>query len=536
MPKKGSEEHFEKLSKIIVKTGAFILLLSILGKGAGYVFNMLLRKSVSLEFYGIFTLAWGIVTFSSGILLLGVPDAISRFVAFYRGKGDKNGVDNSIKTSGFLIVILTFISLCIFLILYKFFPSFLSLKRNEFILVCFLFFVWSLNGFFSAIITGFRKPQISQLIRFFLEILRPIFLFFVILLGISLFSIIFALILAIIVPTLISGIYVAKKFGLRGKIDIKLAKEFLKFGIPMALTSTANNLLGWADMFIVRILLGFSALGIYYIANLTAAVGLVFFSALLAIFTPIVTEHFGRKDTQGASKLSSYLLESFFLLFIPIFIVFISFPKEILVILFTPEDAKGALAFQVMSLSMFLYGTSILFTTILNSSGKPKKVASIVGITAGVNIVADFILIPIFGVEGIMIGALFGFSVVLTGIEGAAIARVLSSLLLLILSYIEVRRVIKLREVSFSRIGKIIFSSILILPLIFLIKRIISDLILSLILSTAVLLFSYVFLIILFKAFRHEDISIIDGILRKLKIPRNINEKVLNFLSKRTIV
>lgn len=510
-----NKESFEKLNRIIVKTGAFILLLSILGKGAGWLFNMLLTKTVSSEVYGIFTLAWGVVIFSAGILLLGIPEAMSRFIAFYRGKGDKEEVNTSIKTGGFLTLILIFLSLFIFLILYKFFPSFLSLKKDEFVLVCFLFFLRSIEGFFNSVIAGFRKPHIARFIRFLLEILRPIFLFFAILVGVTLFSAIFALILAVVVPTIISGIYAVKKFGLGTKIKITLAKEFLKFGIHTTITSTANNLLGWADMFLVRIFLGFSALGIYYIANLTAAVELIFFSAFLAIFTPIITEHFGRKDYEGASKLSSYLLESFFLLFIPIFIAFVAFPREILVILFTADYGLGALAFQIMSLSMFLYGTSNLFTTILNSAGKPEKVAKIVSIAAIVNVIANFFLIPKFG------------------IEGAAIATVFSSFLLLFLSYIEVEKIVKLK-ISFLRIEKIILSGILTVPLIFFVKKLVYDSTMALIVSGFLLVLFYFFVLLSLKSFRREDIAIFSAILKKMKVPKKIENFIVNLMNKRT--
>jgi O-antigen/teichoic acid export membrane protein len=512
-----NKESFDKLSKVIVKTGVFILSLSILGKGAGYLFNMLLTKSVSTEIYGIFSLAWGVVTFSATILLLGIPNAISRFVAFYRGKADKNKVNNSIITGGFLIVILTFLSFFIFFILYKFFPDFLSLKRNEFILVCILFLLRSSEGFFNSIISGFRKPHITKLIRFLLEILRPTFLLLLIAIGISLsiFNVVFVLILSVLLPTFFAGFYSIKKFGLRGKFKFKLARKLLKFGMPITVTSTASNLLGWADMFMIRIFLGFSALGIYYIANLTAAVELIFFSAFLAIFTPIITEHFGRKDFEGASKLSSYLLESFFLLFIPIFIAFFAFPREILVILFTGDYAKGALAFQMMSLSMFLYGTSNLFTTILNSSGKPEKVAKIVGISAGINVIANFFLIPILG------------------IEGAAIATVCSSSLLLLLSYLEVGHIIKLK-ISFSRIGKILLAAFVSLPFTFMVKKLVYDSLLALISSSCVLIIVYLTLLLLLKTFRMEDITIIKAILKKLNIPKKIKDGIIHLFLKGT--
>jgi len=414
--------EIENLNKVIAKMGLFILTLSIAGKAAGYLFNVLLIKSITVEAYGIFSLAWGVVAFSMAFLLLGIPEAVSRFVAFYRGEENKDKVNSTIRTGGILNICLICISLIILSLLYLFFPEFLSLKGSEFLLVCVLFCLRSTEIFFNSVIYGFRKPHITQAIRFILEILKPISLFVVILFGISLFGAIFALVVAVAIPTLISAIYAIRKFGLGRNFDLNLAKKLFKFGIPMTATSTANNFLGWADMFMIRMFVGFSALGVYYIANLTAAVMLVFFSAFISIYNPIITELFGKKDTKQISHLTTHLLKLLFLICMPILIIFVVFAKDILTILFTEEYAAGALAFQIMAFSMFFYGISNLFTTILNSSGNPRKVSIIVIVASFVNVCANYVLIPLYG------------------IEGAAIATVFSSLLMLILSYFEVKK------------------------------------------------------------------------------------------------
>ncbi|MEM4346976.1 MAG: oligosaccharide flippase family protein [Candidatus Altiarchaeota archaeon] len=510
------QENFEKLNKIILKTGIFILSLSILGKFAGWLFNMILTKYISTENYGIFTLAWGIVTFSAHILLFGIPASVSRYIAFYRGRGDKEKVNSSLYTGIILVILLILPSLSIFLFLNNFFPNFLSLKREEFLLVCFLFIVFSFYLFFNSVISGFRRPHISRLFGLLLEIFRPIFIALLIIFGISISiqNVVFVLTMSVLLPTLLSAIYVLKKFGLDGKFSFDLTKKFFKFGLPLSLTSTADNILGWADMFMIRIFVGFSALGVYYIANLTAAVELIFFGAFLAIFTPIITEHFGRKDLEGAAKLSSYLLENFFLFFIPIFTVFISFPREILVVLFRGEYEEGALAFQIMAFSMFLYGIDSLFTTILSSSGNPKKVASIKGIASVFNVIANLLLIPILK------------------IEGAAIATVLSSLLMLLLSYSETKKIIKIK-ISSSRVSKVLISAFLTLPIVLITKKLIQDSLLSLTTSGIFLALSYSIFLLLFKALKIEDVLIISAILRKLKFPREISLRITNLLMKR---
>ncbi len=511
-----TRENFESLSKTIVKTGSFILLLSIFGKLAGYVFNMLLTKSVSTEIYGTFSLAWGVVTFSTAILLLGVPDSISRFVAFYRGEGKKENVDNTIKTGVILTLFLSLIALLILFLFNMFFPEFMSLNMNVFLLVCFLFFVRSFEGLFNAIICGFRKPHISQVMRFLLEILRPILLFVAVLSGISLFSAIFALVLSVTIPAIIAAAYEIKNFGLRGNFNSEMAKKLFKFGIPMTATSTANNILGWADMFMIRFFIGFSALGIYYIANITAAVELVFFSAFLMIFTPIITESFGKKDFEQVSKLSSYLSESFFLLCVPILLAFVTFPREILSVLFTSDYSAGALAFQIMSFSMFFYGTSNLFTTVLNSSGNPRRVSSIVSISAGTNIVLNLFFIPVWG------------------IDGAATATAFSSVVMLVLSHNEAKKIINLK-ISFSRIGKILLAAFLTMPIIFLVKKAIQSSLPSLIISGFLLVLTYTVFLLLLKAFRKEDVLLLGAITRKIGIKNNITQKILDLIMSRTI-
>lgn len=505
--------EFKKIMYIILKASIFIFILDFLSKFLGYLFNVMLVKSLPVEVIGVYMLAWTVVISSSEVLLLGIPLAVYRHVAFYRGCEDKKNVNATIKTGSIILLGLVLSSLIIFLLIFTFFPEFLSLNIIEYILVSILFITNSFLVFFSSIISGFRKPQISSLIQFAAQVLKVLFIFVVVLIGANLINVLLALYLAFFIPTVMAMIYVIKNFGWGDNFNLNIGKKLIKFGIPATITNISNTLLAWTDMFMIRIFLGFSDLGIYSIVNLTTRVGFIFFYPVIEIFSPMITEFFGEKNKKKVGYISSYLFETMFIPVLPLFILFIVFPSEILTIFFKEEYTPGAFAFQLMSVSMLLYGISQLFIRILSASGNPQKEAKIVVFAALVNVLSNLILISRFG------------------ISGAAFSTVVSSTIILISSYFYARRIVQI-EISKSRISKLILSALIGFSIVFLVKKFVSDIFLSLFASVVFLVPVYLILLILLKTFRTEDIILLKAVMIKVNIPEGLRNGILNIFQK----
>ncbi len=504
--------NFEKVTKTIAKVGTFILLLNFGGKILAYLFHKVLTEVFAQEIYGIFALSWAFVTVATAVLFLRIPNAVTRYIAFYRGKNDKEGVKSTVTTGSVMIVLLCLFSLIVFFILFTFFPElilrYFSLTKGEFILVCALFLIHVLIEFYNQVIAGFRRPEIAAGIRFLRQVFDLVAIVALVLIGITIFRTFFALFLSVFLSGIISCLYASKKYDIYGTFKRKLVKKLLNFGIATTAVLAANRILGWADIFMMRgFKLDFAYIGIYNIANVVSSFQIIFFASFNSIFSPIITEFFGKKDIKGVSETSSYVFESFFLLSLPIFLAFVTFPREILVILFSSDYGAGAVVFQILSLSMFLYGLTRIFSKILHASGNPQKVAKVAWFAAILNVIANFFLIPRLG------------------IEGAAISTLVSSAIILIFSYLYVHQMIELR-IEWSRIVKILLSAFLTIPAISLAKGLIENSLLSLIFSGIILVFVYLILLIILKTFRKQDVVIVKAACRKFKLP----EKLGNFL------
>lgn len=506
-------EKSESFAGVMLKASSIIFVLIFIQRAFGYLFNSLLSKSISKIDYGSYTFAWSIAMFASGIFLLGVSSATARYVAYYRGKKDIELVNSVIKTGFWINLFLTFISLFGIFVVNRYFPSILSLNPYLLLFVGAIFVIHCIGSFFSAVIGGYRKPEISNIFGTVFPVLSFAFAFIVVLLRYEFVYILFGIALAFLISNILSIVFALKNYGLKGYFKYELIKDLLKFGISMVFIDTANNLLSWADVFIIKMYMDFSNLSVYWAATITANVLLMFSQPIISIFAPIVAELFGKRDTERLAFMSSYLFERVLLLSIPILLVFLMFPKGLLSIIFTQDYMMGALPLQILSISTFLLGLSMLFRILITASGKPHQEARIIFFAAIANVILNLILVKPYG------------------IEGASVATLFSSLFILLLSFKYARKDVKI-TIYKDRFIKIIASLIIPIILIYIVKILFISLFLEFIASILALGLFYFLSLMFLKTFREEDTMLLTMILGRFNISKNIEKLILDVVKR----
>ncbi len=508
------EDESESFAGVILKASSLIFVCLIIQRVFGYFFNSILTKTVSQADYGGYTFAWSVAMFATGIFLLGMPHATSRYIAYYRGKDDAESIDSVIKTGFTITVLLTFIATMLFIGVTTLFPTILSLTYYLTLFTLSILIIWSIGSFFShGILTGYRRPEISGFFAMLHPVLSVTFILIVVFLGYGFTHVLAAITLAFLISNLFAMTYALKNYRIKGKIRWEIAKKLLAFGVPIVAIDTSNNLLAWADIFLIKLFRGFSDLGIYWASTITANLLLLFSQPLISIFSPIVAELFGKKDTQRLSFMISYLIERYCLLTLPILTVFIIFPSGILKTIFTEDYTAGTLPLQIYSTAMLLYGLSTILQTVITGSGKPRHVAQIIIIAAIVNVILNLILIKPYG------------------ITGASTATLCSSSFILTASYLHTRKIIKF-TMHRDRYTKILTSLTATITVIYMIKLTIPNLPLALTTSIITLPVTYLTLLLTLRALREEDLTLLEMILQKMKIPADTERRILKVLKK----
>jgi len=493
----------ESLGKIMLKSSSIVFFALIITRFFGFLFNSLLTKTITQEEYGSYTFAWSIAQLGVGILLLGIPSATAYYIAFNRGKGGLEIVKAYTKTGYVLVVILVLVSALGFVAVNRLFPDILSWDRK---LVLFLFMMFVIQGtgfFFSLVISGYGKPEIGTIFAATTPIVSYVFVIFLSYLRYGFFPILISIAASLAIQYILCAAYVLKNWGLDGKFRPELTKNLVKFGIPLILIDVSNWLLPLAGIFVIKYYNGFANVGIFWAASMITGAMLIFPQAILSIFSPVVSELFGRGDKEKIESISSYIVERLLMLSLPLLVILLLFPEGILKIVFTKDYSSGALTMQILAISTFLTDIYLFFVTVINNSGHPGQNSKIMFIGAVVNVIFSIIFVKYFG------------------ITGASMALFLSSSIILAISFRWARRIVKI-IIYRDRLLKITAALASTLPFIYIVKIFFTNLLWAFSLSLMILVIIYFISLRWLKTFREDDVALVKNVLGETKLSASV--------------
>ncbi len=483
----------------MLKSSSIIFLALIITRLFGFLFNSLLTKTITQEEYGSYTFAWSIAQLGVGFLLLGIPSATAYHIAFNRGRGDLENVKGYLKTGFITVVILVFFYLFGLILINRLFPDIFSMNKQLILFMISMFAIHGIGFFFSLVINGFRKPEIGTIFAVTTPIISYFSVIFLSYLGYGFYPILASIAASLAFQYLLCSGYVLKNWGLDGKFHPGLLRGLVKFGIPMIFMDVSNGLLWSSGVFVIKFYDNFANVGIFWAASMITGIMLMFPQAMLSIFSPVVSELFGKGDHKKIEHISTYIIERLLMFSLPLISILLLFPEGILRIVFTEDYTSGALAMQILSISAFLTGIYLFSGTLITTSGRPHLNSRIMFTGAIVNVVLNIILDRYYG------------------INGASIAALLSSMIILALSFKFARQKIKL-VIYRDRLTKILLSLAPALIIVYLIKIIFTNLILAFVISLITLPIIYFVIMLLLKTFREEDMVLIKSILGETKL------------------
>ena len=182
------------------------------------------------------------------------------------------------------------------------------------------------------------------------------------------------------------------------------------------------------------------------------------------------------------------------LAYLPYIFADITFPEQIIKILFGAEYIAGATALSILVFGFMIYAAIGPSGAILRSYGRTKIVMMTNYIGAVINFGLNFLLIQIYG------------------INGAAVATGFSLALLYILSFLFAYRAAKVQPFRLSYLEIILASLIAVLVVYLLTRYVIGVSTFALIVMLFVFLALYFLLLLLMKSFEEEDLIIMRAI------------------------
>ncbi len=193
-----------------------------------------------------------------------------------------------------------------------------------------------------------------------------------------------------------------------------LAKDLLLFGLPFVPVGLATAAMEMMNRYIVEHYLGLSAVGIFSAGYKLGIFILLLCTAFFYAWQPF----FLKAGPQESSKiLFSRILKYLTLVTLSFWVLLTLLMKEIVnfhignVYLIGPKYASCEPMIPWILLGYVFYGIHLVFLPGIYFEKKTRYLAYITALSASVNIVANFILIPIWGIIGAAISAAIGYLV-----------------------------------------------------------------------------------------------------------------------------
>jgi O-antigen/teichoic acid export membrane protein len=192
--------------------------------------------------------------------------------------------------------------------------------------------------------------------------------------------------------------FIVKKYvKLNLKVNLSFFIQKIKCSWPFALSNLFTVIFFDFDKLFISFFINDFQLGLYssgvtligFLISIISLLGIVFFNLF---------SKYSFKE-QSKSILNKFLKITM-IISLPIFLGGVLLSKEIIQLVFGSQYILASSSFSILLLFFFLMSFSVVFTNFLMAHNKEKFVLKIRGISTGINILLNFLFIPLFGVIG----------------------------------------------------------------------------------------------------------------------------------------
>jgi O-antigen/teichoic acid export membrane protein len=382
-----------------------------------------LARTLGAEGFGFIAFSQAIVSYFTLATDLGLPRLGTRELS-----RNKNRIVEYVSTIVTLRILLSLVALTllvIFAIVIK------QLEAIRYITIIFGLTILTSSCFFDWVFRGVEKMKYIAIANIFEKIVYLVLIFsFVKQANDYMLVPIFFFTGAVVSSFILIGIF-RKQYG-KISLTINTAKwkTCLKLALPMAFGSLMVRINNNFDSVLIGFIKGEYEVGLYAAAYKIILVAFIFGGIFNLVIFPIVCRYY----YESLDKMKELLSQSNRIMItigLPIGLGGIIISDPILLNLFGESYLQASPAFKILSIYVAISFITMIYADTLIACNCQKKYAIGVAIAAIVNLTCNFILIPIFG------------------LKGAALSTVAGEIVLLIYSYFNLAKIVKIELIKF---------------------------------------------------------------------------------------
>ena len=401
---KTEKEALTKIGK-----GAIIILIGfILAKLLALVKTIVLARGLGTSGYGVFSMAFTIITILSIVCLFGLSQGIVHFIA--KNEKNKKRVGQAIKHV-FSSVLAISVVIAIALFFAKdYLAVFFNMPQLSSVMVLFAASLpfFALFELFIGVFEGFTLMKHRTLLKDILFNVTLILLSLLFLyLGLDLFGASLAFLLSYIIVFAIAFFIIVKRANfLKAEKDHKLRKQIFNFSWPIMLSSFIYYILTKIDIMFLGHFTDPVTVGKYSVASDVSQMLIVLNAVMLPIFFPVISNLFSKGKVMEAGNIFRKITKLLVAFTLPALVIFIVFSSEILRYLFGKDYSGAGVFLVILSFASFFALASGPIGMFLKSMNKPKWVLFNSLVALALNITLNYILIIKIGAIGVAIATL----------------------------------------------------------------------------------------------------------------------------------
>lgn len=440
--------------------------------------------------YGVYSLVFSAVTLITSIVFGWLTHSSLRFFDEHGKVGEKNRFISTIFFSWFAGLVCCLIFSIVILIVIRQ-TIFFETVRHYFVVASFSFLMLGSQSMYSIILQLLRAKR-SSIAFALMSIILPLgklltVLWLVSSRGLGIESMFISM---FIFESILSmfGLWVIKPALCPMAFSVAILKRIISYGFPVTITSLLVWILAVSDRYIIGYYHGTGAVGIYSIAyNLGAqSIQLIFLALMLASF-PVIVQTWNEHGCKSTEELISALLKYYSLLTIPIIAGVIVLGRPILAVFTTDVYIAGYTVLPWVTAALFFLGYSQYVNKVWELTEKTSMLIFLNASAAALNLMLNFLFVPHYGYLA------------------AAITTTISYVFYIILSVVKSKSIITLRP-DFKSLTKAVVSSMVMMAIVFVLQRTLSESLFSIILSIFIGMIVYV-LILLFLGEGRKEIT-----------------------------
>jgi O-antigen/teichoic acid export membrane protein len=369
----------------------------------------LLTKNLPTSEYGIWVQISVTIGLIPAVALLGLPYTMVRFLPAAKGKENIREIFYSMAA---IISIAGLIASAIIFVLAK--PLAFALFDGRIQIVQILSLLVFVECLISIPFAYFRSVQqikkysTFNFIKVFFSLLLVIYFIHS---GYGIFGAVIGYMIADTLMFLIMGSFVVSDLGLSFP-RFKNIREYLAFGMPTIPGSLSSWIVNSSNRYVIGLLMGTTFVG-YFSPGYTLGNMIGLFIAPLSLMLPAtLSKHYDEHEVEEVKTIMGFSLKYFLALGIPSVFGLSILSRPILNVLSTPEIAsQGSLVTPFVALSSLFFGVYVVVVQTMVLEKKTTLTGSIWVVAAILNLILNFMLVPIMGILGAAVTNLIVFSI-----------------------------------------------------------------------------------------------------------------------------